>query len=93
MTDTLNQTGAISKLKALARQNQQRREDTEDHNPLDVRAGISTTGDVSLLRLEAEMAESDEYTVENPHIPIDQETLQRATEDIESDGHAPAWEQ
>ncbi|WP_135302658.1 hypothetical protein [Haloarcula amylovorans] len=55
------------------------------------RSGPSTTGDVDMLRLEAEMvAEGRELS--NPHIPLDEETLTEAVEKIERDGHTPAWE-
>lgn len=52
----------------------------------------STTGDVGLLVLEAEM-QADGKELDNPHVPINPEVLDRATEEIEAAGHSPAWVQ
>lgn len=58
-----------------------------------LRPGASMTGDVDLLALEAEMQASDEYTIENAHVPITTDVRDRALERIEAAGHSPAWEQ
>ena len=53
---------------------------------------VSTTSDVEMLRLEAELlAEGKE--LDNPHIPMTEETLHEAAEAIKTDGHTPWWEQ
>lgn len=82
----------IKRIRALRWQDMERK-DSSNHNPLDTRVGVSTTGDVDLLRLEAEMAAGDEHTLRNPHIPINKDVLEQAKEQIEQDGHNPAWDQ
>lgn len=52
----------------------------------------STTGDVDLLVLEAEM-QADGKELRNPHVPIDTDVLAQAVERITEAGHSPAWEQ
>ena len=87
----MSHSGDIARLKALYRQAQPRRDSDDDHNPLNVRPGVSTTSDVALLRLEAELA-ADGSDLKNPHIPATEAVLEEATELIRSDGHKPAWE-
>lgn len=53
----------------------------------------STTDDVDLLVLEAEMAAGDEYELGNPHIPRSVEARDQALKQIQANGHKPAWEQ
>lgn len=57
------------------------------------RPTASTTGDVGLLVLEAEMAAGDEYTIQNAHVPATVEKRDEAIERIEAAGYTPAWEQ
>jgi len=54
-------------------------------------AGPATTGTTKLLVLEAEMV-AEGYELENPHIPMDTETMEQAKQQIEANGHTPAWE-
>lgn len=82
----------IKKLRAIRWQNMGSHEKGEKE-PLSVRVGASTTGDVDLLVLEAEMAQDNSYSVKNPHIPINTEKLAEAKERIEKEGLTPAWEQ
>ena len=82
----------IKRLRALRWQDMDGH-DPDDHDPLETRVGVSTTGDIDLLRLEAEMATGDEYDIENPHIPVNTDTLEQAKRQIEQDGYTPAWEQ
>jgi hypothetical protein len=51
----------------------------------------STTSDVDMLRLEAEML-AEGRDLGNPHLPDSEETLQEAVEVIERDGNVPTWE-
>lgn len=52
---------------------------------------VSTTGNVEILVLEAELAAEGECG-DNPHIPVNEETLEAAINRIEAEGLAPAWE-
>jgi len=52
----------------------------------------STTGDVDLIVLEAEMA-AEGRDMTNPHIPISTEVLQQARDRLSDAGLTPAWEQ
>lgn len=54
------------------------------------RPAPSTTSDVEMLRIEAQM-EADGKEIENPHIPSSQDVLETAVEKIESEGNTPAW--
>lgn len=54
-------------------------------------AGPSTTGQVWILRTEAEML-AEGRDLGNPHIPASEGVLEEAVEKIEADGHEPAWE-
>jgi hypothetical protein len=80
----------IKRLRALRWQDMSEKDD-DNHDPLETRVGVSTTGDVDLLRLEAEMAAGDDYEIGNPHIPINTDKLEQAKQQIEQDGHTPAW--
>lgn len=51
----------------------------------------STTGDVELLVIEAELLADGEGS-DNPHIPLDDQTREAAIEQIEERGLTPAWE-
>jgi hypothetical protein len=51
----------------------------------------STTSNLEILRLEAEMV-ADGHEPENPHIPVNSDTLNHATAQIESAALTPAWE-
>jgi hypothetical protein len=51
----------------------------------------STTSDVEMLRLEAEML-ADGYDLDNPHLPDTEDTLEEAVAAIKSDGNTPTWE-
>lgn len=53
---------------------------------------VSKTGDVELLRLEAELVDEGS-DLANPHIPVSSDVLESALEQIESKGLTPAWEQ
>jgi len=55
--------------------------------------GASTTGDVDMLVLEAEMRAGDEYELSNPHIPATVEARNEALDRMQSEGLSPAWEQ
>lgn len=52
----------------------------------------SRTGTVSLLVLEAELAD-DGKDLANPHIPTGEDTLRDALNQMETKGLTPAWEQ
>lgn len=54
-------------------------------------AAPSTTGDIEMLVLEAELV-ADGTALDNPHVPADEETLRQARQQIEQNGHTPAWE-
>lgn len=86
-----NLDSEIKLLRALRWQDMADRKPEDNHNPLETRVGVSTTGDVELLRLEADMAAGDEHTTENPHIPINSDVLEQAKRQIEQDGNTPAW--
>jgi hypothetical protein len=51
----------------------------------------STTGNVELLRIEAEL-HAEGRGGENPHVPVNGDVLAEAKAAIERDGHTPAWE-
>jgi len=51
----------------------------------------STTGDVDLIVLEAEM-KSEGREMENPHIPINERVLDKATERLAQADLTPAWD-
>jgi len=55
------------------------------------RTGPSTTGQVWILRTEAELV-ADGVDLGNPHIPATEDILEEAVEKIRADGHEPAWE-
>ena len=55
------------------------------------RTGPSTTGQVWILRTEAELI-ADGVDLGNPHIPATEAILEEAVEKIRADGHEPAWE-
>lgn len=82
----------IKRLRALRWQDMSEK-DEDNHNPLETRVGVSTTGDVSMLVLEAEMQAGDEYEIGNPHIPATVDVKERAEKQIAAAGHTPAWEQ
>jgi len=51
----------------------------------------STTGDVDMLRLEAELL-AEGRNLDNPHLPDSEATFAEAVEAIERDGNTPTWE-
>jgi len=51
----------------------------------------STTGDIDMLRIEAELVDEGE-DLDNPHVPINDDVRARAVDAIESEGLTPAWE-
>jgi len=53
--------------------------------------GPSTTGQVWILRTEAELV-ADGVDLDNPHIPATEDILEDAVKKIRADGHEPAWE-
>lgn len=64
--------------------------DDADHNPLQHPPGDRTSGDVSLLGIEAELvAEGNE--LDNPARPADADTAERLHERLDDDVR-PAWE-
>lgn len=56
-----------------------------------LRPAVSTTSDVEILVIEAELA-ADGRTPSNPHVPSSKDVLQRAETNLESRGLTPAWE-
>ena len=54
-------------------------------------AAPSTTGDMEILRIEAELV-ADGKDLENPHVPADADLLERATNVLSNEGLTPAWE-
>jgi hypothetical protein len=64
--------------------------DDEDHNPLRHPAGDRTSGDVSLLRIEADLV-AEGAELDNPARPADAETAERLHERLDADVR-PAWE-
>lgn len=53
-------------------------------------AGPSTTGDIEMLRIEAELV-ADGKDLDNPHVPVNDDVRARAVDAIESEGLTPAW--
>jgi hypothetical protein len=51
----------------------------------------STTGDIDILRVEAELL-AEGNPPGNPHVPINAEVREQAREVIEANGDTPAWE-
>lgn len=51
----------------------------------------SRTGDVSIIVLEAELAD-DGTELANPHVPTGADTLESALDQMETKGLTPAWE-
>ena len=84
-----NQSGEISKAMALQRQRFDSKE-TESGEPLAHPVGISTTESVFILKIEAELLDEGKE-LHNPHIPLNQETLENAKQEIEANGLEPAW--
>jgi len=85
----MNHTGELSRIKALHRQQFDRIE-TDGATPFEHSPGISTTQNLEIIRLEAEM-QADGVELTNPHMPAKQETLESAKEMLESEGLEPAW--
>jgi hypothetical protein len=56
-------------------------------------AAVSTTGDVDMLVLEAELKADDDHTIGNPHVPITTEVRDAALERITDQDLEPAWSQ
>lgn len=54
-------------------------------------ASPSTTGDIEILELEAEMV-AEGREMDNPHVPSSTKLMEQARSKIEQNGHAPAWE-
>lgn len=52
----------------------------------------STTGDMDLLKTEAELS-AEGTELGNSHVPIDEDTLERFLEWCEQNDMIPAWEQ
>ncbi|MDS0258589.1 hypothetical protein NDI56_04080 [Haloarcula sp. S1CR25-12] len=68
------------------------REQTADHDLTAMyKPGVSTTGQLWILRTEAELL-ADGVDLDNPHIPASEDILEEAVDKIEADGHEPAWE-
>jgi len=85
----MKQTGELSRIKALHRQQFDRIE-TEGAKPFEYPAGISTTQNLDIIRIEAEM-QADGTNLKNPHMPAKQETLEDAIEMLENQDLEPAW--
>lgn len=54
-------------------------------------AGPSTTGDMEVLKIEAELV-AEGKDLKNPHVPADADLLERATNALSNEGLTPAWE-
>jgi len=91
MSDVVTFEPDIKKLRAIARQRFDY-PDKDNHDPLETPTGVSMTGRVDLLVLEAEMI-ADGRELGNPHIPADTDTLVEAQKRITENGHTPAWTQ
>lgn len=64
--------------------------DDEDHDPLAHAAGARTSGDVSLLAIEAELA-ADGVELDNPAKPATGDVAERLHARLDEDVR-PAWE-
>lgn len=89
--DTVNDDG--EKIREIAMAGPQGTTKTiEDNVTVPYKPTVSTTGDVGLLVLEAEM-QAEGRELGNPHIPATTEARDKALDRIKSAGLSPAWEQ
>jgi hypothetical protein len=78
----------ITKLRAQARK---RIHEQTDADSL-WRTGPSTTSDINMLVLEAEMIDNGRE-LDNPHIPVSEDVRQDALARLDDDGLEPGWQE
>jgi len=87
MSDTAIQPDPeISKLRAQARKRIREQTDADSL----WRTGPSTTSDIDMLVLEAEMIDNDRE-LDNPHIPASEDVRQDALEQLSDHDLEPGW--
>jgi hypothetical protein len=75
----------LNRIEALARKQRGESEKSNLWKP-----GVSKTSDMSILAYQADLY-SDGIELENPHIPVDVETLEQAQSVIGKRDSEPAW--